>query len=185
MALTNEVERNDLLKTSQPIMRSRSLSSLLSFRSGLALTLTGAFCILLGLVLMGGGVWLAVLGGSLFYAVLGIGIVISGGLLLARMRTALWAFALVLLATFAWAVTDSGFDWWPLAARVDVVFLVALWLLTPWVADKLDHGPPLSKRDAMMPLGLSLAGGAVVLLVALGSDYHETSGSLPTLGAFA
>src|SRR5215469_5595198 len=90
-----------------------------SIKSRLALTLTGTLFILLGLALAGGGVWLISLHGSPFYAVVGSGIVMTGALLLARMRAALWTYAAVLLSTFAWAVTEIGFDWWPLAARVD------------------------------------------------------------------
>src|SRR5262249_49697757 len=78
-------------------------------------------------------------------------------------------------------ISDIGFDWWPMAARVDVVFLVGLWLLTPWVAGKLDRGPPLAKRNAVMPLLLSLGAGAIVLVAALGSEYHEVRGSRPTV----
>src|SRR5215469_18623432 len=109
----------------------RSVGASLSSRllSGLILTITGSLCILLGLALAGGGGWLIWLGGSPFYAVLGVAIVVSGALLLARMRVALWAFSAVLLGTFAWAVAEIGFDWWPLAARVDLVFLLAFWLL--------------------------------------------------------
>jgi quinoprotein glucose dehydrogenase len=99
-------------------------------------------------------------------------------LLLARIRTALWAFSAVLLGTFAWAVADSGFDWWPLAARVDLMFVLALWLLTPWVAGKLDRGPPVSQRNITLPLWLSLAASSIVLLIALKSEYHDVSGTL-------
>jgi quinoprotein glucose dehydrogenase len=150
-----------------------------SSKSRLVLTLTGALCILFGVAMAGGGVWLISLHGSPAYAVIGSGIVITGALLLARMRTALWAFSAVLLGTFAWAVADIGFDWWPLAARVDLIFLLALWLLTPWVAGKLDRGPAVSKRSITLPLWLSLAASAIVLLIALGSEYHDVNGTLP------
>src|SRR5215470_13592555 len=153
-----------------------------SSESRLALTLTAALCILFGLALAGGGVWLISLHGSVFYAVAGLGTVITGVLLLARMRTALWAFSAVLLGTFAWAIADIGFDWWPLAARVDLIFLLAVWLLTPWVAGKLDRGPPVSKRNATLPLWLGLAASAIVLLISLGSEYHDLSASSPSTG---
>lgn len=150
-----------------------------SIKSRLALYSTGVLCILFGLALSAGGVWLIYLHGSPFYAVAGAGTVITGAMLLMRLRAALWAFAAVLLGTFAWAITEIGFDWWPLAARVDLTFLTALWLLTPWVAGKLDLGRPTSGKAAARPLWLSLAASAIVLLIALGSDYHDLSGTLP------
>src|SRR5215475_14158366 len=149
-----------------------------SSESRLALTVTGALWILFGAALAGGGVWLIVLHGSPFYALAGLGTVATGVLLLARMRAALWAFSAVLLGTFAWTIADIGFDWWPLAARVDLIFLLAVWLLTPWVSGKLDRGSPITMRSANLSLWLSLAASAVVLLISLGSEYHDVSGTL-------
>ena len=47
-----------------------------------AVFITGIIYALIGLVLAGGGIWLAALGGSLFYIILGIGILATAALLL-------------------------------------------------------------------------------------------------------
>src|SRR5580700_625217 len=106
----------------------------------LAVTITGVVYAAIGLALAVAGGWLAILGGSVYYFLAGIGIVIAGVLLLARRTEALWVYAAVLIGTLAWAIWEIGFDWWPLAARGDILFLLALWLLTPWIARHLDHG---------------------------------------------
>src|SRR5690348_12229666 len=96
-------------------------------------TVTGILVGLVGLALLVGGGWLAALGGSLYYVLAGVGLVITAALLIARRRSALWAYAGVLIGTLGWSVLEIGFDWWPLAARGDILFPIALWLLTPWV----------------------------------------------------
>jgi hypothetical protein len=83
---------------------------------------TGIVYCIVGFALASGGLWLAVLGGSLYYVIAGLGILLTGGLLIAGRRSALWVYAAVLIGTLAWAIGEIGFDWWPLAARGDVVF---------------------------------------------------------------
>jgi Zn-dependent alcohol dehydrogenase len=51
-----------------------------------------------------GGMWLAALGGSLYYVL----ILITGALLLAGRRSALWVDAAVLIGTLVWAVSEIG-----------------------------------------------------------------------------
>jgi quinoprotein glucose dehydrogenase len=153
------------------------MNQLPRFRSAVALT--GGLFVLLGLVLAGGGGWLAWLGGSLFYVVAGVALLAIGWLLIARRRAALDVFAALLFGTAAWSVYDIGFDWWPMAARVDVFFILGLWLLTPWITRPLalDHAPV--RRNWTLPLWGGMAAVAVVLCVALGSDYHDIDGVLP------
>src|SRR5258708_1457753 len=83
---------------------------------------TGIVYGLLGLALAAGGVWLVALGGSFYYVIAGIGLAVSGALLIRRLRAALWVYAALLIGTLAWAIWEVGFDWWPLAARGDVLF---------------------------------------------------------------
>src|SRR6185312_991894 len=95
---------------------------------------------------------------------------------------ALWVYAAVLIGTLIWAVGEVGFDWWPLAARGDIIFPLALWLLTPWITRNLDRGAPEGWL-ATLPLGLGVIAGAAVLIVGLSSTYHEIDGTIAEAAA--
>ncbi|TSD84852.1 glucose/quinate/shikimate family membrane-bound PQQ-dependent dehydrogenase [Mycobacterium sp. KBS0706] len=152
-------------------------------RSRPILLVSGLVYGLIGLALAAGGAWLAGLGGSLYYLLAGLGILATGALLAARRPTALWVFAAVLIGTLAWAVAEIGFDWWPLAARGDVVFLLGLWLLTPWVTRGLGD-PAGTPRGAMtLPLWAGMAASVVVLAIGLLSTYHRIDGTIAASGA--
>jgi quinoprotein glucose dehydrogenase len=149
-----------------------------SSRTPLVVIITGLVYALIGLALGAGGVWLATLGGSLYYAIAGLGILIVGVLLLARRAAAVWVYAAVLIGTLIWAVWEIGFDWWPLAARGDIIFLLALWLLTPWIAGNLSADAAPSRRSFTLPLWAGIAASLVVLAIGLTSNTHDLSGAL-------
>ena len=159
------------------------MTSSTAFRTAPALT--GGLFIVLGLALAGGGGWLAALGGSVFYVVAGIALLATGWLLVRRRRAALHVFAALLVATAAWSVFDIGFDWWPMAARIDVFFILALWLLTPWIARPLAREDAGASGRATLPLWGAVAATAIVLAVSLGSEYHDVGGVLPPAAAAA
>jgi quinoprotein glucose dehydrogenase len=94
-------------------------------RSG-ASTACGIVLILIGLVLAVGGVWLVSLGGSGYYLVAALGCWITAVLLLKQRTAAWWAYALLLVGTLVWALWEAGLAWWPLAARLDVWFVIGL-----------------------------------------------------------
>src|SRR5207253_6570413 len=77
-------------------------------------SLLGILLLLMGLVLLAGGIKLSMLGGSLYYLLAGIGLVVTGFLLLAARRAALSLYALVLFASTVWALWEVGLDWWQL-----------------------------------------------------------------------
>src|SRR5690349_14239266 len=81
-------------------------------RSRLLPTLLGMLLLLMGLAMLAGGIKLSMLGGSLYYLLAGIGIVLSGVLLIAARRAALGLYALVLFASTLWALWEVGLDWW-------------------------------------------------------------------------
>jgi quinoprotein glucose dehydrogenase len=151
-------------------------------RSRPVLLLSGVVYGLIGLALAAGGAWLAGLGGSLYYLIAGIGILATGALLIAGRPGALWVYAAVLIGTLAWAVAEIGFDWWPLAARGDVVFLLALWLLTPWVTRALGHSAGPSRMAMTLPLWVGVAASVAVLAAGLLSNYHEIHGTIAAAG---
>ena len=104
-------------------------------------TVMAGILALLGLVVAGGGVWLAVLGGSLYYIVAGIGILVAGLLLFANRPSGLFVYALVIAGSLVWAIYEVGFDWWQLAPRGGLLIVLGLLLLTPWVMR------PLARRS--------------------------------------
>ncbi|HEY2010619.1 MAG TPA: glucose/quinate/shikimate family membrane-bound PQQ-dependent dehydrogenase [Rhizomicrobium sp.] len=146
------------------------------------LVISGAIYALIGVALAGGGLWLAALGGSLFYIIAGLGIVITGILLIRGRASALWVFAAVLFATLFWAIWEIGFDWWPLAARGDVIYPLALWLLTPWVTRNLSVPATSSIRAVTLPLWVGVVVGAIVLLIGINSSYGEIDGTIAAAG---
>ena len=140
--------------------------------------ITGVVYALIGLALACGGVWLAALGGSLYYVIAGLGILITGALLIGGRGEALWVYAAVLIGTLVWAVSEIGFDWWPLAARGDVIFPLALWLLTPWITRNLAGGEALSYRTLTLPLWVGVVAAGTVLVIGLASNYNEIQGTI-------
>ncbi len=140
--------------------------------------ITAVIFALFGLSLVVGGTWLAALGGSLFYLIAGVGILVTGTMLFARHHAALWVYAAVLIGTLIWALYEVGFDWWPLAARGDIMYPLGVWLLTPWVVRGLVRSGTISYKRATAPLWVGVAAGAVVLAIGLTSTYHEIDGTI-------
>ncbi|MGH6949026.1 MAG: glucose/quinate/shikimate family membrane-bound PQQ-dependent dehydrogenase [Kiloniellales bacterium] len=144
---------------------------------------TGAVVALLGLALAVGGVWLIALGGSWFYLAAALGFVATGALLILRRAAALWVYALVVLGTLVWATVEVGFDWWQLAPRGDIVVLIGLWLLLPWVTHALkrpaDAPPPVPWRGAGLPLAGALMASLIVAVAAMFLPSNDLAGRLP------
>ncbi|WP_439520058.1 membrane-bound PQQ-dependent dehydrogenase, glucose/quinate/shikimate family [Hydrogenophaga sp.] len=158
--------------------------------------LTTSIAIILGLMalgLLGGGAWLVTLGGSPFYAVAGAVLAAVAVLLYRASTLAWWVYAALLLTTLVWSLWEVGLDWWGLAARGDVFFVVAVVLLTPWVARRLVEARPLAPvrdgdlgsrrrfgwrggRGALAAVTVLYLGVGVVTAVV---DPHSTQGSLP------
>ena len=140
----------------------------------MAVTITSLLILIIGLILSGGGVWLAVLGGSWYYLAAGLVLLITAWLFFRRRSTSLWLYALFLLATLCWAVWEIGFDWWQLAPRGGVIVLIALWLLTPWARRGL-RGP-----DARAPLILAVLASLAVAGYSMTADPTDVAGTLGT-----
>lgn len=157
---------------------------------------TAAFFIVLGLIaasgvaLVVGGLWLIVIGGSWFYLAAGLGFVLSAVLLAGHRPEALIVYAGLVLATLAWALWEVGLDWWPLAARGDVIFLFGVLLLLPFVTHRLGEAPSSTAihpgRGRPGPLrgsGIVLSGALLAaLVVAVASWFtggHSVQGALP------
>ncbi|PWC36240.1 glucose/quinate/shikimate family membrane-bound PQQ-dependent dehydrogenase [Azospirillum sp. TSO35-2] len=146
---------------------------------------------LLGLATGGGGLWLVALGGSWYYAVAGVLFLVTAALLVRRSPAALSVYALLVIGTLVWALWEAGLDWWPLAARGDVVAVVGFLLLLPWVTHRLGEPEPTAgvpapgayPTGAFRGTGIPLTASLVVaLLVAVASwftDPHRIDGTVP------
>ena len=144
-------------------------------RSHILSKITAVICAVLGFVLGGGGVWLAILGGSSFYMACGLGLVATAVLLWRQRREALWLYAVISAGTLFWSVAEVGFDFWALAPRGDVVLPLGLWLLLPSVSRALR---PASFWNRVPLLAVILA-GIGVYGYALTQDPQDVVGQLP------
>ena len=135
-------------------------------RSRLLPTLLGILLLLMGLAMLAGGIKLSMLGGSLYYLLAGIGMALTGALLIAARRAALGLYALVLFASTVWALWEVGLDWWQLVPRLALLFALGIVMLLPWFRR------PLLLTGAA-PMGTGALSVAVVLagVTALASQF--------------
>src|SRR5690606_25918212 len=92
-----------------------------------------------------------------------------------------------------WALWESGLDWWPLAARGDVLFVLGVFMATPWVAGPLlrrgasgaydDDAATRSTRHATFPLIGSLLSFLVVAIASWFVDPHSNEGAFAAQAA--
>src|SRR5947199_10346890 len=128
---------------------------------------TFAVTALLGLALLTGGVWLAVLGGSWYYLFTGIALLLTAFLLLWNPAAALSVYTIIVAGTLVWAISETRLQWWPMAARGDVIFLLGAWLLLLWRFGRGEALAGRAWRRSGLALSASLLVAAVVGLVAL------------------
>jgi quinoprotein glucose dehydrogenase len=79
---------------------------------------------------------------------------------------------------------EVGLDWWQLAPRGDVIFLVGLFLLTPWVTEALEPGPAApvrvsALRGAGLPLTIVMGIALAIAVVSWFRDPHRIEGIAP------
>jgi membrane-bound PQQ-dependent dehydrogenase (glucose/quinate/shikimate family) len=107
-----------------------------------------------------GGLYLAILGGSLYYLLAAIGLLIGASLLWMADDRARLVFHLVLAATVAWALWETGGELWGMLARI--AFVLILWIAAQWVSPGLNAGAR-RWRTAAVVLGIAaiISAGAV------------------------
>ncbi len=88
---------------------------------------------IIGLILLGGGVYLVVLGGSWYYAIAGLLLLASGVLLFRFERAGALVYAAAWAFTLAWTIWEVQFDWWAWVPRMvaPTVLLVLVLLALP------------------------------------------------------
>ncbi|UVK97781.1 glucose/quinate/shikimate family membrane-bound PQQ-dependent dehydrogenase [Pseudomonas sp. B21-048] len=145
-------------------------------RSRLLPSLLGIVLLLMGLALLAGGIKLSMLGGSLYYLLAGIGLMLTGGLLLADRYAALSLYAVILFTSTVWALWEVGLDWWQLVPRLALLFALGIVMLLPWFRRPLRTGE-------FNPIGTGVLSAAVVIagiaaLASLFTNPGEIKGEL-------
>jgi len=140
----------------------------------------GSLFVLMGFLVGTGGVWLIALGGSWYYLPGGLVLILTGLLLLQRNPAALWVHAAMLTVTLAWSVWEAGLNWWPLAARGDVLFFCGLIMLTPWFSRGLLAAARQPARQA-----LTAALGAFAAIAVLSWFQSPAGSSAPAMAQAA
>ncbi|GAC87666.1 glucose/methanol dehydrogenase PQQ-dependent [Gluconobacter thailandicus F149-1 = NBRC 100600] len=143
-------------------------------RPGLWALITAAVFALCGAILTVGGAWAVSVGGPLYYLLLGIALLATAFLSWRRNQAALWLFAAVIFATVVWELSLVGLDLWSLVPRSDIVIILGIWLLIPFVSRQIG-----GTRASVMPLAGSVGLAVLVLAAALFTDPHDISGNLP------
>ena len=141
---------------------------------------TGALVALLGLYFAVAGSWLAAVGGSWYYLISGACMVASGALIIVGRRVGVWLYAAVWLGTVAWALWESGLDFWLLEPKILAPTVLGLWVFAPWVTGKLEGSAPRPTLIApAVGLAATLLLGAVAWAHPVGVNGVAASGRLP------
>jgi quinate dehydrogenase (quinone) len=90
------------------------------------LRLVGIILFITGLPLIYGGIQLVGLGGSWYYVLAGAGVSLTGILFFLRQKIGAWLYFLIFIATIAWAIWESGLEFWPLVPRLVAPAVIAL-----------------------------------------------------------
>lgn len=144
-------------------------------------TATSLVLAIIGLVTVGGGVWLLLLGGSWFYAFAGIMFLLTALFLWRRRPMALWLYAFFVLVALVWALWEVGLDWWALVPRGGIIILLGIWLAMPWIIRPLRASATGRRPTAVAaPLVASLAIAIIVAVTSMFNAPHDLGGSLST-----
>ena len=132
---------------------------------------------LFGLILAVGGAYLVWLGGSGYYLIAGLAFALSAVYLLQKRSRGLSLFAITLVATYAWALWESGYDWWPLATRVGLPSLFGLWFVLPFFRRAWQRQSPDGTRG-LPALTALVAVAAVAVFGSIANPTHEYPGAV-------
>lgn len=143
--------------------------------------------LLMGLYLtIGGGILLGK-GGSWYFVLMGLAMLASATLLLARRRAGAHLYALAFVLTLVWAWWDAGWEFWPLVSRLMVFAVLGLLVALGYAqleAGKLvmnDYGR-LGAAVSVVVLGLGIVATAVSAFSPKGVIAPEVT-EVPSVGS--
>lgn len=122
--------------------------------------LLAGLLIIIGLAIGIPGIKLVSLGGSAYFLIMGVAMLISALLIIKNRTSGIMLYALAFIASAIWAVSDAGWDFWPLFSRLFtfgvLAFLAAL--LWPFLTASTNKKPAFGLAGVI----------ALVLLVSAG-----------------
>ena len=122
-----------------------------------------AIILIFGMLIFGGGIWLAALGGSWYYVLAGIGLLATAFFLFRRSMTAVWLYLATFIGTVIWAIWEAGLDGWAQVPRLvaPTVVLLAVLALMPILRGRFATPRGMIATGIVGVLAL---GGAVAVL---------------------
>ncbi|GBR50294.1 PQQ-dependent membrane-bound glucose dehydrogenase [Neokomagataea thailandica NBRC 106555] len=143
-------------------------------KRGLWALITAAVFALFGAILVIGGAIDAAHNGPLYYLIFGLALLVTAALAWRKNQAALWVYTVAVLGTLVWALSLVGLDFWSLIPALDILLILAIWLLLPFVSRQIG-----ATRASTTPLAGATALAIVALLASLFTDPHDVSGNLP------
>lgn len=99
--------------------------------------LTGIVIAVIAIAMLYMGAQLLMLGGSPFYVIIGVGLLATAITLFMNKKIALSIYAVLMWLVVAWSIYEVGFDKWQWIPRGDIIGVIGLWLVMPWVVRPL------------------------------------------------
>jgi quinoprotein glucose dehydrogenase len=106
---------------------------------------------IIALILIVGGVKLALLGGSFYYLLAGLMIAGSAFLIYKNNHRGIWLYGLMLIGTLLWTLSETGLNPWQLQVRLIAPLVLGLWVFWPI----LKRHARLSLTGLLLLLGVS------------------------------
>lgn len=92
---------------------------------------------ILGLFLVGGGLWLMSKGASAYFLAIGIGLLISGVLLAMAKKAGFIAYSITFGVIVVWSFLETGLNMPALLPRIILPLIIAIYLAQPKVRETL------------------------------------------------
>ncbi len=121
--------------------------------------LLAGLMLLIGLAVGGLGFKLATVGGSCYFLIMGVVMVIAAILIFLNRTSGIVLYSIAFIASLVWAVSDAGWDFWPLFSRLFTFAVLAFLCAIVW--------PYLRGANHNSPNKAPAFGVAAVLAVAM------------------
>lgn len=131
----------------------------------MVLRITSIAMAILAVFILYMGAALVMAGGTPAYALIGLGVLLTAGLLFLKKKSALTVYALLMWAILVWIIYEVGFDKWQWIPRGDLFALLGLWLALPWVVRRLSQAQTPATTKGFHPFLGGTVGVMIVIVI--------------------